>query len=306
MELKVLKVDEDMVARMTPEQLAAYYDNETAYSVVPFKPKKDPNNAWAVPFVTNHKYKLHWRYGLDFTQMQFDLSTRWNDQDKGIHFVHNFTDVREAIDVVAGDEVIPNNTLPGKAKANRRAGDNVVYNKTEERRIEFWVDGKNKSKSSIKLIGWRCKNYCPKGVEEKPIEDAVRRWSDKESWPLGILPQEGETVVIEPGWNMLYDLEESPIFNMVEINGRLTFEDADKDLHLRAKYVYVRAGELIIGTQEQPFNRTAKITLYGEKENQHILWDNAIEAGNKILANTNKISMYGKSRHSHSRLTKSA
>jgi hypothetical protein len=84
--------------------------------------------------------------------------------------------------------VIPNNTLPGKAKVNRRAGDNVVYNKTEERRMEFWVDGKNKSRNSIKLVGWRCKNHCPKGVEELPIEDKVRRWSDKESWPLGILP----------------------------------------------------------------------------------------------------------------------
>jgi hypothetical protein len=105
---------------------------------------------------------------------------------------------------------------------------------------------------------------------------------------------------------MLFDLEESPIFNMVEINGRLTFEDAEKDLHLRAKYVYVRAGELIIGSQETPYSKNAKITLYGEKENAHILWDNAIEAGNKILANTNKIRMYGKSRHSHSRLTKTA
>jgi hypothetical protein len=69
MELKVLKVDEDKLATMTADEITAYYNNETAYSVVPFKPKQDPNNAWAVPFVTNHKYKLHWRHGLDFTQM---------------------------------------------------------------------------------------------------------------------------------------------------------------------------------------------------------------------------------------------
>jgi len=55
---------------------------------------------------------------------------------------------------------------------------------------------------------------------------------------------------------------------------------------LRAKYVFVRAGELIIGNETNPFQGTARITLFGEKENQHIVYDNAIEAGNKILANT--------------------
>jgi len=34
--------------------------------------------AWAVPFVTGHKYKISWGYtGLDFDQMQVDLSERW-------------------------------------------------------------------------------------------------------------------------------------------------------------------------------------------------------------------------------------
>ncbi len=46
----------------------------------------------------------------------------------------------------------------------------------------------------------------------------------------------------------------------------------------------------------------AKITLYGEKENSHIVYANAIEAGNKILANTNKVSMYGKQRTGLTRL----
>ncbi len=46
---------------------------------------------------------------------------------------------------------------------------------------------------------------------------------------------------------MVYDLSESPIVNLLEINGRLTFEEGVKDLHLRAKYIWVRAGELVIG-----------------------------------------------------------
>lgn len=38
----------------------------------------------------------------------------------------------------------------------------------------------------------------------------------------------------------------------------------------------------------------ARITLYGEKNMETIVYDNAIEAGNKLIANVNKIRMFGK------------
>ena len=48
---------------------------------------------------------------------------------------------------------------------------------------------------------------------------------------------------------MIYDVadadsptKETPILNYLEINGILTFEDADKDLTLRSNYIFVRAG----------------------------------------------------------------
>ena len=66
---------------------------------------------------------------------------------------------------------------------------------------------------------------------------------------------------------MLLDIEETPIFSMLQVNGRLTFEDANKDIHLRSKYIFVRAGEIRIGTVDTPYQRTARITLFGEKEN---------------------------------------
>ena len=40
----------------------------------------------------------------------------------------------------------------------------------------------------------------------------------------------------------------------------------------------------------------AKITLYGEKNFEHMVYDNAIEAGNKLIANVGLVSMYGKPR----------
>ena len=37
-------------------------------------------------------------------------------------------------------------------------------------------------------------------------------------------------------------------------------------------------------------------TLFGEKESDHIVYDNAIEAGNKVIANVGTIKMFGKPR----------
>ena len=53
---------------------------------------------------------------------------------------------------------------------------------------------------------------------------------------------------------MIYDVAESPILNYLEINGRLEFEnDNGKDLTLQSKYIFVRAGELVIGSDVKPF-----------------------------------------------------
>ena len=38
------------------------------------------------------------------------------------------------------------------------------------------------------------------------------------------------------------------------------------------------------------------IELFGEKDAKAIVYDNAIEAGNKVIANVNKLRMFGKKR----------
>jgi hypothetical protein len=93
-ELKVLKYDDYILSKFSADDKTAYLKNVSAYSEIPFKPKKSPINAWAVPYVTNHKYKVHWRYGIDFTSMQLDLSDRWSTTDKNIYLIFNHTDVR--------------------------------------------------------------------------------------------------------------------------------------------------------------------------------------------------------------------
>ena len=38
----------------------AYLLSKDNYSIAPFRPKTNPVNAWAMPYVTGHQYKLHW------------------------------------------------------------------------------------------------------------------------------------------------------------------------------------------------------------------------------------------------------
>jgi hypothetical protein len=259
-----------------------------------------------MPYVTGHRYKVHWRYGIDFTKMIISVSEKWVPADKNLLLVHNFTDVRARVDFISGGETALNMTLVNKTNANLQTGDNIVYNDTATRELHWVINGKNSTKSTLTIQGYRCDGPCLSETNDTVIEDTVRRWSVAESWPSGKVPVAGEDVEILPGINMLYDVEESPIINLLMINGRLTFEDSVKDLHLKAKYIFVKTGELIIGNETNPFTKNAKITLYGEKAFQHITLSNAIEAGNKMIMNTGMISMYGVTRNQMSRMTKEA
>jgi len=91
-------------------------------------------------------------------------------------------------------------------------------------------------------------NRCPLGIcpaeyinTSAPLENFTRMWSNASSWPNDTLPLEGEDVHIESSWNMVMDLNPSPIFKLVRVNGNLTF-NPNNDTELRAKHIYVRAG----------------------------------------------------------------
>ena len=84
------------------------------------------------------------------------------------------------------------------------------------------------------MLGLRCiEGTCPlEGIEEVPLEAGQRLWSDVSNWG-GTLPQEGDDVTIPSGWNMILDLEETPILSSLTVNGRLSFlQMADRNIHL--------------------------------------------------------------------------
>lgn len=67
MEQKIAKYDNNDVSAMRADgTLEEYLDSNDNYSQIIFKKALKPDNGWAVPYVTGHKYRVHWRRGLDF------------------------------------------------------------------------------------------------------------------------------------------------------------------------------------------------------------------------------------------------
>jgi len=150
------------------------------------------------------------------------------------------------------------------------------------------------------MKGYRCDGHCEtiKIKNSAESENRTRYWNVSTDWTNNnnTIPVEGDDVHIEPGWNMVFNLNSSsPVYKLVRLNGNLTFDNTT-DTHLKAKHIFIRNGELNIGSKEYPMEKNARITLFGEKKTETIVYDNAIEAGNKLIANVGKIRMYGKKR----------
>lgn len=145
-----------------------------------------------------------------------------------------------------------------KGNANLITGDNWLKNDTDIREFEFVVNGKNPEIKELTLLGLQCiagNDKCAQDeIDDIPIDPNASYWSNDSSWPSGKTPLEGEDVHIEPGMNIILDIE-TPLLNLVIVNGRLSFhDDSDGNLiNLKAKQVYVRSGELLIGNETDPY-----------------------------------------------------
>ena len=76
----------------------------------------------------------------------------------------------------------------------------------------------------------------------------ITYWSDENSWlnRNKTLPKDGDSVVIESGWNMILDIN-TPNLTKITINGRLTFLNTT-NITMTAGSIFVYAGELFIGS----------------------------------------------------------
>mmetsp|Transcript_58622 Transcript_58622/g.80476 ORF Transcript_58622/g.80476 Transcript_58622/m.80476 type:complete len:241 (+) Transcript_58622:2328-3050(+) len=198
MEFRAVKYDESFLDSMSEDEQTSFFEDKSNYASYFWKDGSRPSASWAVPFITGKRYKVHWQEGLDFETMHYEVSEKWTKDDLDVYLVHNFTDVREAVNFTVNgdiDQQIANDTFMAGLPMNN--GQNLVLNDTETREIHWVVNGKP-SNRLIKMEGIRCLGGCLDSIEEVEIDDTIRYWSDLEDWDGTIdeLPKEGDYVEI--------------------------------------------------------------------------------------------------------------
>src|SRR5687767_11228198 len=85
------------------------------------------------------------------------------------------------------------------------------------------------------------------------------RWSDPAAWPDGKVPREGDAVTIARDTEVVLDVD-PPALRSLTVDGKLSFAD-DRDLELETEWIYLRGGELQIGSEATPYTRKATIKI---------------------------------------------
>lgn len=127
--MKIIKWDDNILSQYKNVS-TEYMTQLPMYTLNPMKQVGDPGFAYTAAFVTGHKYKIHWATGIDVQTMNVQISERWEEADKDIVLIHNFTEQRMAINVTLDGVQIPNNSISANP-ALLQTGQNVVYNDTQ-------------------------------------------------------------------------------------------------------------------------------------------------------------------------------
>ncbi len=135
---------------------------------------------------------------------------------------------------------------------------------------------------------------------EVPAEARQVRWSDPAAWPDGKVPAEGDAVLIPRDADVLLDID-PPALRSLTIDGKLTFSD-EIDIELETDWIYLRRGELHIGSEEQPHTRKATITLTDKVPGEDI--NTMGDRGIMLMGGT--LSMHGNRENSWTKLARTA
>jgi cell migration-inducing and hyaluronan-binding protein len=126
------------------------------------------------------------------------------------------------------------------------------------------------------------------------------RWSDPAAWPGGKVPAKGDAVTIPQDREVVLDVA-PPALRSLTVDGKLTFSN-ERDLELETDWIYLRGGELEIGTEARPHTRQATITLTDnvQKEDVNTMGDRGI----MLMRGT--LSLHGDRENAWTKLAKTA
>jgi len=126
------------------------------------------------------------------------------------------------------------------------------------------------------------------------------RWSDPAAWPEGRVPREGDAVTIAHDLEVILDVA-PPALRSLTVDGKLSFSN-DLDIGLETEWIYLRGGELQIGTEARPHTRKATITLTDTVPGENI--NTMGDRGIMLMGGT--LSLHGDREHTWTKLAKTA
>ncbi|HEY6815348.1 MAG TPA: G8 domain-containing protein [Croceibacterium sp.] len=131
---------------------------------------------------------------------------------------------------------------------------------------------------------------------------AVRtgRWSDAATWPDRRVPREGDTVTIGRDMHVVLDVD-PPALRSLTIDGKLSFAD-DRDIGLETEWIYLRGGELQVGSEASPYRHDATITLTNTVPDENI--NTMGDRGIMLMGGT--LSLHGDREHTWTKLAQTA
>jgi hypothetical protein len=202
---------------------------------------------------------------------------------------------------------IPTDTLVQSNYSNWLSGYRVNDNMVNKE-LTFVITGNANSSKMLQINGVRCRENLAPWCNPAPVTSscptAFKLWSSPSTWSSGKVPAAGEDVEIPVNQTIVFDLAESPIYNLITVNGCLKFLNSTIDQHLQAYLINVFAGSFYIGSSTQYFNKKATITLYGQYDSPTVTFGNLAEGGNKGIFNTGNIGFFGKPRTAGSYLSR--
>ncbi|HSB52782.1 MAG TPA: G8 domain-containing protein, partial [Gemmatimonadales bacterium] len=136
----------------------------------------------------------------------------------------------------------------------------------------------------------------PTGPGGPPV-GTLKPWSDPATWPSGVVPAAGDSVVIPAGLSVQLDTT-PPALGSLTIDGALVF--GSRDLALTADWILVD-GSLQAGTETSPWTHQAVITLTGSSSGP-----NVAGMGNKMIGVMGRIELHGEKRAGWTHLSATA
>jgi hypothetical protein len=133
-----------------------------------------------------------------------------------------------------------------------------------------------------------------------PVAMRTVRWSDPAAWPGGKVPAAGEAVTIARDVHVVLDVA-PPALRSLTVDGKLSFAE-DRDIALSTEWIYLRGGELAIGSEARPYTRNASITLTDAVKGEDV--NTMGDRGIMLMGGT--LSLHGDRTHTWTKLAKTA